>query len=74
MSDTVLTTPWMNLTEAGAYAKRGRRFMAREIQAGRLRAARVGGRGEYVTRHEWIDAWLEDLARPVLVSRRSAAG
>lgn len=63
-------TPWMNLSEAGPYAKRGRRFLAREIKAGRLRAARVGGRGEYLTKAEWIDQWLEDLARPVMVARR----
>ena len=67
-------TPWMNLAEAGAYAKRGRRFLAREIKAGRLRAARVGGRGEYITRPEWIDSWLEDLACPVMVVRRRTNG
>jgi hypothetical protein len=63
-------TPWINLQEAGSYAKRGRRFLAREIQAGRLRAARVGGRGEYLTRREWLDSWIEDLARPVMVGGR----
>lgn len=62
-------TPWMNLGEASVYARRGRRFLAREIKAGRLRAARVGGRGEYMTRGEWIDGWLEDLAVPVMVRR-----
>jgi hypothetical protein len=59
----------MNLSEASSYTKRGRRFLAREINNGRLRAARVGGRGEYITRAEWCDEWLEDLARPVLIRR-----
>jgi hypothetical protein len=64
------TSPWMTLKEAGRYARRGPRFLAREIKAGRLRAARVGGRGEYLTRGPWVDQWLEDLATPVLVSGR----
>ena len=64
------STPWMNLGEAAAYAKRGRRFLAREVQQGRLRAARIGGRGEYLTKATWINEWIEDLARPVLVGRR----
>lgn len=69
MEQQQISTPWLNLAEGGAYAKRGRRFLAREIKAGRLRAARVGGRGEYLTRAEWIDQWLEDLAMPVMVRR-----
>ena len=65
----ITVSPWLNLTESARYAKRGRRFLAREIKAGRLKAARVGGRGEYISRPEWIDAWLEDLATPVMVSK-----
>ena len=61
---------WMTLKESAAYAKRSPRMLAREIKAGRLRAARVGGRREYVTCPEWIDQWLEELARPVQVSVR----
>jgi excisionase family DNA binding protein len=61
----------MTLSAAASYTKRGRRFLAREIQAGRLRAARVGGRGEYLTRSEWLDAWIEDLAKPIIVRRIS---
>ena len=72
MNDHHVSSPWMKLrTEGAAYARRGGRFLAREVKAGRLRAARVGGRGELMTRTEWIDEWLEDLARPVLVSRRA---
>ena len=65
-------SPWMNLAAAAKYAgaNRSPRFLAREIKAGRLRAARVGGRGEYVLRREWVDEWLEDLARVVPVSLR----
>jgi hypothetical protein len=69
MNEQQNTTPWKNLGEASVYAKRGRRFLAREVKAGRLRAARVGGRREFLTRAEWIDQWLEDLAQPVTVRR-----
>jgi excisionase family DNA binding protein len=63
------TTPWKTLKEAAVYARRGPRFLRREIEAGRLRAARVGGRREFITRDEWIDEWLEELSRPVMASR-----
>jgi hypothetical protein len=43
------------------------------VKLGRLRAARVGGRNELLFRREWIDAWLEDLATPVLVTPRRRA-
>ena len=66
-----LNTPWLNLGDAGTYAcGRGRRFLRKEIEAGRLRAARIGGRREYFTRRDWVDDWLENLAKPVMVSPR----
>jgi len=65
------TSPWLRVkTEGAAYAKRGPRFLMREIKAGRLRAARVGGRGEYLTTRQWIDAWFENLATPVVINVR----
>jgi hypothetical protein len=71
MSETKIASPWMKLrTEGAAYAKRSGRFLSGEVKAGRLRAARIGGRGEYLTRAEWLDQWIEDQARPVLVSVR----
>lgn len=61
--------------DAAEKPRRGRspRLLAREIKAGRLRAARIGGKGEYITCPEWCDAWLEDLARPVAVAMRRRA-
>lgn len=70
MSDAP-ATPWMTATDAAAYLKRGRRFLLSEIKAGRLRAARVGGRGEVLTRREWCDQWVEAQAAIVMVSPRS---
>jgi excisionase family DNA binding protein len=60
-------SPWMRSPEAAEYAKRHKQTLAREVKAGRLRAARVGGRGELLFRREWIDQWLEDLATPIVV-------
>lgn len=62
-------SPWMTAKDAAAYLKRGRDFIRREIRAGRLRAARVGGRGEILTRREWCDAWVTDQATPISIRR-----
>ena len=61
----ISASPWLTATEAGKYLKRGRRFVLREIHAGRLRAARIGGRGEILTRTEWLDAWVSDQTHPM---------
>ena len=67
-------SPWMTAAEAAAYLKRGRRFILREIRAGRLRAARIGGRGEVLTSRAWCDQFVTDMAKPVALkhSPRSA--
>jgi excisionase family DNA binding protein len=53
------TTPWLRIGEAAEYARCGRKLLYREVAAGRLRAARVGGRREIRTRREWLDEWLQ---------------
>jgi hypothetical protein len=63
-----MESPWLTLTQAGSYVHRGKRFLAREVAAGRLRAARIGGRGEILTRREWLDSWVTDQATPVIVT------
>jgi len=52
------TSPWLRIGEATQYAKCGRKLLYRAVAAGRLRAARVGGRREIRTRREWLDEWL----------------
>jgi hypothetical protein len=66
-------TPWRTLREASARARRGPRYLKKEIKAGRLRAAQVGGRKEHVLRDEWIDEWLESLSKPIEVFARRRA-
>ena len=67
------TSPWLAVTDAGAYLKRSTRFILREIAAGRLRGARIGGRGEVLTRVEWLDEWVERQAIPITVPLRRRA-
>ncbi len=67
-------SPWLTLREAACYAKRGARFLSREVRAGRLKAARIGGRGEILTRAEWLDDWIEGQARPITVRPRMVVG
>lgn len=69
MSDDVVT-PWMVTKESADYSRRSPRILRRAVKNGELRAARIGGRGELMFRKEWLDEWIESLARPVLVSRR----
>jgi excisionase family DNA binding protein len=68
-----MTSPWLTLSEAAIYTKRGKRFLAREVHAGRLRAARIGGRGELMFLTAWLDEWIESLSMPVPLRRRASA-
>jgi hypothetical protein len=70
-----MMTPWKNASQAGAYlGGRSRRFVNREIKAGKLKAAKIGGRGEYITRDEWLDEYAEQQTVPVMVTVRRRTG
>jgi len=58
---------WLTPEECGARAKCGKRVIYNEVKAGRLRAARIGGRRELRIRPAWVDAWLEASAKPIEV-------
>lgn len=66
--DPIPESPWMNAQAAGRYLSKGRNFVFREVQAGRLRAAKIGGRGEILTRAEWLDEYV--MERVSLAARR----
>jgi excisionase family DNA binding protein len=51
-------SPWLTVTEAAARARCGPKLIYREVKAGKLRAARVGGRRDLRLLAEWVDAWL----------------
>lgn len=64
---------WMNARKTGQYLGRSPKFVRGEVAAGRLRAARIGGRSEIVTCPEWCDQYIEAMAAPVLVAPRRRA-
>ena len=65
MNDQAVAVIWFTVEQAAARAQVGKRVVYREVAAGRLRAARVGGRRELRIRPEWVDRWLEQCAEPV---------
>ena len=62
------TYEWLTVREAAAHARCGVKTLYREVVAGRLQAARVGGRRALRFKAEWVDAWLERSSEIVLVS------
>ena len=69
---TPAESPWLTLEEAAAYAKYGKRLLARQVNAGRLRAARLGDRGRFFFRREWIDEWRQAHMKPLIAKSRVA--
>lgn len=62
-------SPWLTIDEARKVAKVGARLLYREIKAGRLRAARIGGRRDIRVHIDWISEWLQASAQPVEVHK-----
>jgi hypothetical protein len=59
------TGDWLTLAEVRRVAKCGFKLLYREVAAGRLRAARLGGRRGPIRVHvSWVQAWLEASAQP----------
>jgi len=64
-------SPWLTIEESRQRVKVGPKLLYREIKAGRLRAARLGGRSGAIRIHEtWITEWLERSAAPIEIGRR----
>jgi excisionase family DNA binding protein len=53
------TTPWLTVKQAAERAQCGVKTLYREAHAGRIQAARIGGRRSLRFRAEWIDQWLQ---------------
>jgi excisionase family DNA binding protein len=62
--DATTSPVWLRPAEAAARARVGVQLIYREVQAGRLRAARVGGRRELRFKADYVDAWLEQATQP----------
>jgi len=66
-------SPWLTVEEARRLAKCGDKLLYREIKAGRLRAARLGGRSGGIRIHrDWVTQWLERGATPLEIVSRAA--
>jgi excisionase family DNA binding protein len=61
--------PWLTLQQGADRVQVHEATLRREIQRGRLRHARVGGRKSIRIRASWLDAWLEASTTPVEVRR-----
>jgi excisionase family DNA binding protein len=68
-TDTRAPTPWLTVGEAAARARVGPKCIYAEVKAGRLRAARVGGRRDLRILASWIDDWLVAASTPIEVRR-----
>lgn len=62
-------SPWLTVVEAADRARCGRKTIYKEIRAGRLRAATVGGRRDLRILAEWVDEWLIASSTPREVRR-----
>ena len=59
--------PWLTHRQGGKYVQANEATLRREIQRGRLRHARIGGRKSIRLRRSWLDAWLEETSTPIEV-------
>jgi excisionase family DNA binding protein len=58
-------SPWLTVKQAATRAQCGVKTIYREVEAGRLQCARIGGRRELRFRTQWIDEWLERTSEPL---------
>ena len=56
-----IESPWLRVADAAKRAQCGRSTIYSEVQAGRLRSARVGGGRILRLRAEWVDEWLQGI-------------
>lgn len=52
------SSPWWTTRETASYLRKSPEFVMDEINAGRLRAARIGSRRTVLTCKDWCDAWV----------------
>lgn len=58
---------WLKVRDAAKHAQCGTRSIYLAVQQKQLRAARLGGRRELRFLREWIDEWLIESSKPVMV-------
>jgi len=55
-------SPWIRVPAACSRARCGAKQIYRAVRSGELKAARIGRRGDIVTRVDWLDEFLERRA------------
>jgi excisionase family DNA binding protein len=63
--NAVVDDPWLTLQQGAKHVQAHEATLRREMKAGRLRYAKVGGRKCIRLRRSWLDSWLEGSVRPV---------
>jgi excisionase family DNA binding protein len=58
-------SPWLTVRESAGRGRCSPKTIYAEVKAGRLRAARIGGRRNLRLLPEWVDEWLERSATPI---------
>lgn len=71
-SEAFLAGAWGRVQDASAYSGCSVTTLLREIRRRRLSAFRIGGRRVLVLRRQHVDAWLEQQAVAVPVSREAS--
>lgn len=71
-TDTIATrtvqSPWLTVAQAAKHASCGKRSIYLAVQQRKLRAARLGGRRELRFLAEWVDSWLIETSKSVVVN------
>lgn len=63
-------TRWLTTAEVAERVQVGVKVIYRAVRRGKLRAARIDGRGDWRFKAEWVDAWVESCATPMEVGQR----
>ena len=69
VSTPTSASPWLTISEAADRARCGVKLLYREVKAGRLKAARLGGRRALRFLREWIDQWMLESSTPTAAVR-----
>jgi excisionase family DNA binding protein len=75
-TDRKPATPWLTTREAAVYARTSKERLYEAIANGQLKAVkpRADKRGRWLTRAEYLDAWLGGLAVSATPIRRGRRG